>query len=195
LARTGTGIAYCPNANMFQSYGCCPVKRLLQAGVNVSLGVDGSGANNASNLLDEARNALLLQRLCSGADALSATQTREIATLGGARILRRDELGVIAPGKVADLIAVDLRRLAFAGGLHDPLAALVLTESGYVDLSIINGQIRVSGGQVVGLDLPGLIRRQNERAKALVERAEKRYGTSFSELQWRRAFPYDEFVQ
>jgi cytosine/adenosine deaminase-related metal-dependent hydrolase len=191
LARTGTSICHCPNSNMFQSYGCCPVKKLLQAGVNVSLGTDGSGANNASNLLDEARNALLLQRVYHGPDALSATQVLEIATLGGARVLRRPELGVIAPGKMADLIAVDLRRLSFAGGLHDPLAALILTESGNVDLSIINGQVRVSGGQIVGLDLPGLIQRQNRRAKAMVERAEKRYGRSFSTLQWRRAFPYE----
>jgi 8-oxoguanine deaminase len=195
LARTGTSVAYCPNSNMFQAYGCCPVKRLLKAGVTVSLGVDGSGANNASNMLDEARNAMLLQRVFHGADVLSATQVLEVATLGGARVLRRDELGVIAPGKAADVIGVDLRRLSFAGGLHDPVAALILTESGQVDLSIINGQIRVSGGQLVGVDMPELIRRQNARARALVERAEKRHGVSFSKPAWRRAFPYDESPQ
>ena len=192
LARTGTGVAYCPNANMFQAYGCCPVKRLLRAGVNVSLGVDGSGANNASNMLDEARNALLLQRVFHGAGELSATQALEIATLGGAMALGRDELGVIAPGKAADIIAVDLRRLSFAGGLHDPVAALVLTEAGHVDLSIINGRIRVADGRLVGVDVPALIRQQNDRAAALVQRAEKRYGTSYTRLAWRRAFPYDD---
>jgi 8-oxoguanine deaminase len=191
LASTGTSVAYCPNSNMMQAYGCCPVKRLLECGANVSLGVDGSGSNNASNMLDEARNALLLQRVFHGSDALSATQVLEIATLGGAKALRRDELGVLAPGKAADLIAIDLRRLSFAGGLHDPVAALILTESGRVDLSIVNGRIRVADGQLVGVDLPALIRRQNERAARLVERAEERYGTSFTELPWRRAFPYD----
>ena len=191
LARTGTGVAYCPNSNMFQAYGCCPVKRLLQAGVTVSLGVDGSGANNASNMLDEARNALLLQRVFHGSDALSATQVLEIATLGGAKALRRDEIGVIAPGKAADIIGVDLRRLSFAGGWHDPLAALVLTESGQVDLSIVNGCIRVADGRLVGVDVPALIRQQNDHAAALVRRAERRYGTSYTRLAWRRAFPYD----
>jgi 8-oxoguanine deaminase len=191
LARTGTSVAYCPNSNMMQAYGCCPVKRLLECGANVSLGVDGSGSNNASNMLAEARNALLLQRVFHGSDALSATQVLEIATLGGAKALRRDELGVIVPGMAADLIAVDLCRLSFAGGLHDPVAALILTEAGRVDLSIINGRIVVSGGQLVGVDLPALIRRQNERAAALVERAERRYGTSYLTHPWRRAFPYE----
>jgi len=194
LARTGTSVAYCPNSNMMQAYGCCPVQHLLQTGVTVSLGVDGSGSNNASNMLDEARNALLLQRVFHGTDAMSATQVLEIATLGGAKALGRDELGVIAPGKAADLIAVDLRRLSFAGGLHDPVAALVLCESGQVDLSIINGRIRVANGQVVGLDLPQLIRRQNDRAAALVRRAEARQGVSYSRTAWRRAFPYDELA-
>jgi 8-oxoguanine deaminase len=191
LARTGTGVAYCPNSNMFQAYGCCPVTRLLRAGVTVSLGVDGSGANNASNMLDEARNALLLQRVFHGAGELSATQVLEIATLGGAKALGRSEIGVIAPGKAADIIAVDLRRLSFAGGLHDPVAALVLAESGQVDLSIINGRIRVADGKLVGVDVPALIRQQNEHATALVQRAEKRYGTSYTRVAWRRAFPYD----
>jgi 8-oxoguanine deaminase len=171
LARTNTSVAYCPNSNMFQAYGCCPVKQLLQNGIAVGLGVDGSGANNASNMLDEARNALLLQRVFYGSDALSATQVLEIATLGGAKALGRSEIGVIARGKAADIIAVDLRRLSFAGGLHDPVAALVLTESGQVDLSIINGRIRVAHGQLIGIDMPALIRRQNDCAASLVGRA------------------------
>jgi cytosine/adenosine deaminase-related metal-dependent hydrolase len=191
LARTGTAVTHCPNANMLQAYGCCPVKPLLQAGVTVSLGVDGSASNNASNVLDEVRNALLLQRVFYGHDALSATQALELAVLGGAKTLRRDELGVIAPGKAADLIAVDLRRVEFAGGLHDPVAALVLTESGRVDWSIVNGRIRVAHGQLVGIDLPALIRRQNERSLALVRRTERRHGASLSQTRWRRAFPYD----
>ena len=99
---------------------------------------------------------------------------------------------MIAPGKAADIIAVDLRRLSFAGGLHDPLAAILLSEPGQVDLAIVNGQIRVAGGRLVGVDLPDLIRRQNERAMALIRRAERRHGTSFSTPTWRRAFPYDK---
>jgi cytosine/adenosine deaminase-related metal-dependent hydrolase len=191
LARSGTAVAHCPNANMLQSYGCCPVKRLLQAGVTVGLGVDGSASNNASNLLAETRNALLLQRVFHGPEALSATQALEMAVLGGAKTLRRDELGVIAPGKAADVIAVDLRQVAFAGGLHDPVAALVLCETGRVDWAIVNGRVRVANGALVDIDVPAIVRRQNERAQALVERAERRHGASLSQPRWRRAFPYD----
>ncbi|MBL8057293.1 MAG: amidohydrolase family protein, partial [Anaerolineales bacterium] len=163
---------------------------LLQAGATVAIGVDGSAANNASNLIDEVRNAMLLQRMFHGAHALSATQALELAILGGARLLRRDDLGVIAPGRCADLIAFDTRQLSLAGGLHDPLAGLVLCETGRVDLSIVNGQIVVAGGQLVNLDLPSLIDRHNRLARALVARAEKRHSVTLTALTWRRAYPY-----
>lgn len=190
VGRTHTGIAHCPNSNMYTAAGCCRVPDLLQAGATVAIGVDGSAANNASNLIDEVRNAMLLQRMFHGAHALSATQALELAILGGARLLRRDDLGVIAPGRCADLIAFDTRQLALAGGLHDPLAGLVLCETGRVDLSIVNGQIVVAGGQLVNLDLPSLIDRHNQRARALVARAEKRHGVTLTALTWRRAYPY-----
>jgi len=167
------------------------VTSLLKRGVPVGLGVDGSAANNSSNMLDEVRNALLLQRVHFGADALSPTQALELATLGSAKVLGRDDIGVLAPGKAADVIAVNLNRLSLAGGLHDPVAALVLCDVGHVDLSIVNGRIRVSGGQLVDVDLPALIKRQNELAAALVRRTEKRYGISLTVPVWRRAYPYD----
>jgi cytosine/adenosine deaminase-related metal-dependent hydrolase len=190
MARSGTAVAHCPNSNMFLASGCCPVTPLLKKGVTVGLGVDGSASNNASNLLDEVRNALLLQRVYYGADALSPTQALEVATLGSARLLGRDDVGVVAPGMAADLIGVKLDRLSFAGGLHDPVAALVLCDAGRVDLSIVNGRIRVQDGQLVGMDLPALVRQQNKLAAALVKRTEKRYGVSLAEPAWRRAFPY-----
>jgi cytosine/adenosine deaminase-related metal-dependent hydrolase len=191
MARSGTAVAHCPNSNMFLASGCCPVTPLLKKGVTVGLGVDGSASNNSSNLLDEVRNALLLQRVYYGAHALSPTQAMEIATLGSAKLLGRGDVGVLAPRMAADLIAVKLDRLSFAGGLHDPVAALVLCDAGRVDLSIVNGQIRVQDGRLADIDLPDLIQQQNKLAAALVQRTEKRYGLSLSAPVWRRAFPYD----
>lgn len=192
MARTGTAIAHCPCSNQFLASGVCKVNPMLKKGVTIGLAVDGSASNNSSNMLDEVRTALLLQRVTYGAGALAPTQALELATLGSARLLRREELGVIAPGKAADLIAVDLQRLSFAGGLHDPLAALVFCASGQVDFSMVNGMVRVRAGQLVDLDLLALIQRQNQLAEALVKRTEKRYGVNLSQLVWRRAFPYDD---
>ena len=191
MARTGTGVAHCPNSNMYTSAGVCPVPSLLKKGAPVGLGVDGSAANNSSSMLDEVRNALLLQRVHFGADALSPSQALELATLGSARVLGRDDIGALAPGMAADVIAINLNRLSFAGGLHDPVAALVLCDAGRVDLSIVNGRIRVEGGQLVDVDLAALIERQNRLAADLVRRTEKRYGVSLSTPVWRRAYPYD----
>jgi cytosine/adenosine deaminase-related metal-dependent hydrolase len=191
MARSGTAVAHCPNSNMYLASGCCPVTPLLERGVTVGIGVDGSASNNSSNLLDEVRNALLLQRVHYGAHALSPTQALELATLGSARLLGRDDVGVLAPGMAADLIAVKTDRLSFSGGLHDPVAALVLCDAGKVDLSIVNGEIRVNEGQLQGVDLRALVRRQNRLAEALVRRTERRYGVSLTAPVWRRAFPYD----
>ena len=191
VARTGTAIAHCPNSNMFLASGCCPVTPLLRKGATVGLGVDGSASNNSSNLLDEVRNALLLQRVHYGAGAMSPTQALEVATLGSAKLLGRDDIGNLAPGMAADLIAINVNRLPFAGGLHDPVAALVLCDAGTVDLNIVNGQLRVLDGQLVDVDLPGLITSQNRLAAALVQRTEERYGVSLATPVWRRAYPYD----
>lgn len=191
MARTQTAVAHCPNSNMYLASGACKVKALLEKGVTVGLAVDGSASNNSSNILDEARNALLLQRVHFGANALSPTQALELATLGSAKLLRRNDLGSIEPGKAADLIGVNMHKLSFAGGLHDPIAALTLCASGQVDLSIINGRIRVSQGELVGIDLPALIDKQNKCAAELVARTEKRYSVRLKYPIWRRAYPYD----
>jgi len=192
MGRTKTAVAHCPNSNMYTAAGCCPVKKLLQAGATIGVGVDGSAANNASNMLDEVRNMLLLQRVFYGADALSPTQALEIATLGGARLLRREDVGVLAPGKAADLIGVKYERLSFAGGIHDPLAGLVLCDTGYVDLSIVNGKVCVQDGRLLDLDKEDLIKQLNKLSTALVARVEKRYQVPLTQPVWRRAYPYEE---
>ncbi len=192
IKRTGTGICHCPTSNMYTSASICEVVPMLrEGGFKIGLGVDGSAANNSSHLLKETRQALLLQRSAFGADAISPTQALELAILGGANILRRDEIGVIAAGKAADIIGIDFNILPYAGGIHDPLAALILCETDHVDLSIVNGKILVERGQVIGLDMPTLIRKANQHAKALVKRTEKRYGVCLSQPQWRRAYSYD----
>jgi 8-oxoguanine deaminase len=191
MARTGSAIAHCPCSNTFLGSGVCKVTPMLRKGVTIGIGVDGSASNNSSNLLDEVRTAFLLQRVTYGADALAPTQALELATLGGARLLRRPELGAIAPGKAADLIAVDLHRLDYSGGLHDPVAALVLCATRQVDWVMVNGQLRVRRGELLGVDLPALIERQNKLAEALVQRTEKRYNADLSRLVWRKAYPYD----
>ncbi len=193
IKRTGTGICNCPSSNMYTAAKVCDVVPMLrEGGFKIGLGVDGSAANNSSHLLREARNALLMQRAFFGADAMSPTQALEVAILGGAQILRRDDIGVLAPGKVADIIGVDTRKLSFAGGAHDPVAGLVLCEVDRVDLSIVNGNIRVVNGELVGTEVAELVRQSNERALDLVRRVERRYDIHVSGPVWRRSYPYDE---
>lgn len=192
MQRTGTGICNCPSSNMYTAARVCPVVPLLKrGGVPIGLGVDGSATNHTSNLMQEARMALMMQRTYFGAGALSPTQALELAVLGGARVLRRDDIGVLAPGKCADVIGYDTRRLTFAGGAHDTLAGLIFCDAGHVDLSIINGRLRVSRGRLVDVDPAPLIARQNTLALDLVRRTEKRYHVALDYPAWRRAYPYD----
>ncbi len=126
FAATGTGVSHCPGSNMRLGSGIAPIRAMRDAGVPVSLAVDGSASNDSSHLLAEARLGLLLQRVGFGASALSAREMLEIATLGGAQVLGRDDIGALAPGMAADLVAVSLDPVGLAGALHDPLAALLL---------------------------------------------------------------------
>lgn len=168
LARTGTGVAHCPTSNMRLGSGIAPVKEMLEAGVRVGLAVDGSSSNDSSQMLAEARMALLLQRVKKGADALSVYQALEMATRGGAAVLGRDDIGALAPGKAADFIAIRLDRLEYAGA-HDPLVSLLLCAPVHAELSVINGRTVVESGRLVNCDLEEIIPRQNEIARRLVE--------------------------
>ena len=175
LAETGTGVAHCPSSNMRLGSGVAPIREMLDAGVTVGLAVDGSASNDSSHLLAEARMALLLQRVSKGVTALSVGEALEMATLGGARALGRDDIGSLAPGKAADLIGIDLDRLDYAGAApHDPTGALVLCRPATVDLSIINGRVVVEDGRISHLDLERLVARHNELALEMVRRAEQK---------------------
>jgi len=169
FAHTGSGVAHCPSSNMRLASGIAPVRAMRDAGVKVGLGVDGSASNDGSHMLAEARQAMLLQRVMGNPAALGAQEALEIATLGGASVLGRDDIGALAPGMAADFIGYRLERLDFAGALHDPLAALVFCTPPKVDLSVINGAVRVKDGEIVGLDWRSLVQRHSEISRKMLE--------------------------
>jgi len=172
FARLGvcrTGVAHCPTSNMRLGSGIAPVLAQRDAGMRVGLGVDGSASNDGSHMLDEARHAMLLQRVAHGASAMTAREALRLATRGGAEVLGRDDIGALAPGMAADLIGVRVESLATAGGaVHDPLASLVFCRIPNVDLSIVNGRVRVRDG-LVDIDIPSLVARHERAARALVQ--------------------------
>jgi len=165
FARSRTGVAHCPCSNCRLGSGIAPVRDMRDAGVKVGLGVDGSASNDAGNLVLEARQAMLLQRVSRGADAMSAREALEIATRGGAEVLGRDDCGQIAVGKRADLAVWDVSGLQSAGS-WDP-AALLLAGPVQVRDLFINGRQTVRDGQVTTIDLPRVIERQNAMARKL----------------------------
>lgn len=167
FARTGTGVAHCPGSNMRLASGIAPIRAMRDAGVPVGLAVDGSASNDSGHLLAEARLALLLQRVGHGPAALTARQVLEIATLGGARVLGRDDIGALAPGMAADLISVPLDQIGLAGAGHDPLAALFFCSVPRVQHSVVNGRVVVRDGELQTLDLPALVARHRGLARRL----------------------------
>lgn len=173
LRATGTGVAHCPTSNMRLASGIAPISSFLEAGVRVGLGVDGSASNDSSNMIGEARQALLLNRLGASLDdtgglLMSARKALELATIGGAEVLGRGDIGKLAPGYAADLIAVELGKLELAGAQVDPVAAVVFCGPRRVDHSWVGGQPLVRDGQVRGVDEPRLIRQHNLLAAELV---------------------------
>ena len=176
LARHQTGVCHCPSSNMILASGIAPLREMVDAGVKVSLGVDGSASNDGNHMLAETRQAMLLQRVGwpgfeSRADRFTAREALELATLGGARVLRRDDIGSLEPGKAADLVAFRVDDLAHAGGLSDPLAALITCAPTNVWLSLINGEVIVSNGQLQTLDLGPVIEQHNHLSQLMLDRA------------------------
>jgi cytosine/adenosine deaminase-related metal-dependent hydrolase len=170
FARTGTGVAHCPCSNMRLASGFAPVRKLRQAGVPLGLGTDGAASNDATNLFHEARQAFLSARMRDlDAAAMTAREALEIATLGGARVLGRDDIGSLAPGMAADFICIDLDRPELAGAHHDPVAALVLCDVGSVDYSFINGRRVVDEGRLTTAEVPRLVEAVIRLAAAMVQ--------------------------
>jgi len=168
FGRTGTGVAHCPCSNMRLASGIAPIRQMRCEGVPVGLGVDGSASNDGAHLLGEARQAMLLARVGHGPAAMTAREALEIATLGGAKVLNRDDIGALAPGMAADMVAFDLRGIGMAGALHDPVAALAFCAPQRVAWSVIDGRIVVEEGRLTTLDTTALAARHNTLAARLV---------------------------
>lgn len=178
-AKTGSGVAHCPTSNMRLASGIAPLMDMLRMGVKVGLGVDGSASNDGSNLLEETRQAMLLARLKAGLlgasksgdeapPLMTARKALEIATLGGASVLGRSDLGSLEIGKCADIFAIDLSKLEYAGGLHDPVSALVFCAPVRSDYTIVAGKFIVKEGNLVTVDLPSLVEKHNQAARRLI---------------------------
>jgi 8-oxoguanine deaminase len=169
FARTGTGVCHCPSSNMRLASGIAPVRQMLDARVKVGLGVDGSASNDSGHLLNEARQAMLLQRVNGNPTALSAREALTMATRGGAAVLGRDDIGLLAPGMAADFVAFRLDDLGFAGALHDPVAALTFCASPQVDVSVINGRIVIQDGHLLTVETPLLVEQHNRLSRRLID--------------------------
>ena len=156
FARTGTGVAHCPCSNCRLGSGIAPIRRMRDGGVHVGLGVDGSASNDMGNLIGEARQAMLLQRVANGADAMSSREALEIATVGGARVLGRDDIGRIRPGLRADLAVWDVSGIESAGS-WDPSALLLAGANRVRDL-FVEGRPVVSDGDLLTIDLERTMR-------------------------------------
>ncbi|MBI5566588.1 MAG: 8-oxoguanine deaminase [Chloroflexi bacterium] len=168
MARTQTGAAHCPSSNMRLASGIAPIRAMIDAGVPVGLGVDGSASNDGSHMLGEARQAMLLQRVMGNPSGLTGLEALELGTLGGAKVLGRDDIGSLEPGKCADFIGINLDRLDYAGAQHDPQAALVFCAPQRVDLSVINGRIVVEDGQLLTADVGKITEQHNRISKKLI---------------------------
>jgi cytosine/adenosine deaminase-related metal-dependent hydrolase len=190
FAASRTGVAHCPCSNMRLASGIAPVRRLLDAGVPVGLGVDGSASSDAAHIVNEARQAMLLARVgralqppevrngqtffgCDlGPAEMTARDALGMATRGGAQVLGRKDIGYLAKGMCADLALFDLRTLSFAGGaVHDPIASLLLCASQQAAYTVVNGRVVVRQGRLATLDLGPLVERHNQLAMQLAESA------------------------
>jgi cytosine/adenosine deaminase-related metal-dependent hydrolase len=178
-ADSGCGVAHCPTSNMRLASGIAPTMEMMRVGVKVGLGVDGSASNDGSNLLEETRQALLAARVKAGlmgasksdnqeSPLMTARQALEIATRGGAAVLGRSDLGSLDEGKCGDLIAIDLSKLEYAGGLHDPVSALVFCAPVKVEYTVVAGKIIVKDGELVTVDVRVLVEKHNQAARRLV---------------------------
>jgi len=195
FAASRTGVAHCPCSNMRLASGIAPIRKMLNAGVPVGLGVDGSASNDAAHMVNEARQALLLARVgramqppeervlpsgerrtffgCDlGPAEMTARDVLKVATRGGAQVLGRSDIGHLAVGMCADLVLFDLNTLGFAGGaVHDPVGSLLLCASPQADTTIVNGKVVVRKGHLETVDLGPLMERHNKLALQLAEAA------------------------
>ena len=168
FAKTGTGIAHCPCSNMRLASGIAPVRQMLDTGVKVGLGVDGSASNDSGNMLNEARQTMLLQRVNSKASTMTAREALRVATKGGASVLNRDDIGILIPGYAADITAFKRDNVDFSGSDWDPVASLVFCGPSKANYTIINGKIVVSEGQLTSIPMEKLVHEHSKLARDLI---------------------------
>jgi cytosine/adenosine deaminase-related metal-dependent hydrolase len=168
IGAAGTGVAHCPSSNARLGAGIARTVDLRAAGAPVGLGVDGAASNEASSLLEQARNAMLFARAKAGPDAMTVRTALELATLGGAAVLgRSDEIGSLEVGKLADVALWQLDTPTHAG-ITDPVAALLLGSPPPLKLLLVNGQIVVQDDVVQTVDEDALGARVADAHKKLV---------------------------
>jgi cytosine/adenosine deaminase-related metal-dependent hydrolase len=187
FAGTGVGVAHCPCSNMRLASGIAPIKQYLESGVKVGLGVDGSASNDASNILLEARQAMLLARLRIGllppegpktllatsdllrrGEWMTARETLEIATRGGDAVLGRDDVGHLSPGMRADFFSINLDTVDYAGALNDPVAATMFCAPQKARYTVVDGRVVVEDGRVVTVDMGPVVEAHNRFSRGLV---------------------------
>lgn len=172
LAKAKVGIAHCPSSNLRLGSGVPPVRKYLDAGVAVGLAVDGSASNDTSDMLGEARQAMLVHRVKSGVASMPAREALRMATRGGAAVVGRDDIGMIAAGKAADLAIFDVNRLDYAGSAGDPVASLLFCGAGHrTKWTIVNGHIVVENGVLKNLDEGETTRKANAACLDLLKKA------------------------
>jgi 8-oxoguanine deaminase len=181
FGKTKTSVAHCPCSNMRLASGIAPIRKMLNAGVPVGIGVDGSASNDGAHMLGEARQAMLLARLgkslepfgCDTApQEMTARDALALATAGGAQVLGRSDIGYLAIGMCADVVLWDLNSLAFAGGaVHDPVGALLLCASPQAAYTVVNGRVVVRNGRLTTLEIEPIIKQHNAFALSLANAA------------------------
>ena len=168
FAKTGTGIAHCPCSNMRLASGIAPVRQMLDTGVKVGLGVDGSASNDSGNMLNESRQTMLLQRVNSKASAMTAREALKVATKGGASVLNRDDIGKLLPGYAADVAAFKRDNVDFSGSDWDPVASPVFCGPSKANYTIIDGKIVVNEGQLTTIPMEKLVREHSKLSNDLI---------------------------
>lgn len=192
FAKCGCGVSHCPSSNMRLASGIAPIKKYMAAGVNVGYGVDGSASNDSSNMMLEVRTAFLLARVKMGllppegpskymnlsqshpkraSEWMTAREALELGTLGGAKVLGRNDIGSLETGKYADFFSINLNTVDFAGALHDPVAATVFCAPQKAQHTVINGRVIVKDGKCVTVDLPKIIEEHNRHAFRMAQAA------------------------
>lgn len=170
LQETGTHIAHCPSSNMRLGSGICRVTEMLEMGINVGIGVDGSASNDTSDLLGEVRNTLLLQRVKNGAAAITTQDVFTMASENGAKLLNFKKVGRIQEGWAADIAVFNINKLEYCGSLSDPLAALIFCGFNHgTEYTIVNGKVVVDKGVLVGFDEEELINKANKISARMIK--------------------------